>query len=128
MAALALVMVLGTVALAADAPATPSGPGQCENFVDADGDGVCDNLGQNVPARDGSGRQSRASQQRAGAGSGQGHNAQGSEYIDADGDGVCDNLGQNVPARDGSGRQRGGANGQGSGQGNGQGNGRSSRP
>ena len=57
-AALALVMVLGIVALAADEPvAPPYGPGQCVNFVDADGDGVCDNLGQNVPPRDGSGRQ-----------------------------------------------------------------------
>ena len=49
-AALALVLVVGTVAYAADTPATaPYGQGQCTNFVDADGDGVCDNLGQNVP-------------------------------------------------------------------------------
>ena len=53
-AALALVLVVGTAAYAADAPATaPYGQGQCANFVDANGDGVCDNLGQNLPARDG---------------------------------------------------------------------------
>ena len=67
-AALALVLLLGTVAYAADAPATaPYGQGQCANFVDANGDGVCDNLGQNVPARDGTGSQyGKTSGQRSG--------------------------------------------------------------
>lgn len=55
-AAVALVLLLGTVAYAADAPATV-GAGQCANFVDADGEGICDNLGQNVPPRDGTGSQ-----------------------------------------------------------------------
>ncbi|MFN8468417.1 MAG: hypothetical protein U0X20_22860 [Caldilineaceae bacterium] len=65
-AALALVLVLGTVAYAADAPAT-YGAGQCANFVDADGDGVCDNLGQNVPPRDGTGSQNgKTTTQRSG--------------------------------------------------------------
>ncbi len=55
-AAVALVLVMGTVAYAADAPATV-GAGQCANFVDTNGDGICDNLGQNVPPRDGTGSQ-----------------------------------------------------------------------
>lgn len=38
--------------------------GQCVGFVDANGDGICDNRGTN---------------------------GQGAGYVDADGDGVCDN-------------------------------------
>ena len=47
----------------------PQSDGTCsgDNFVDADGDGVCDNMG---------------------SGTGTGTN-----YADADGDGVCDNMG-----------------------------------
>ena len=114
-AALALVLVVGTVAYAADAPATaPTGQGQCTNFVDADGDGVCDNLGQNVPPRDGTGSQFGAGQQgQAGLGTEQGSNG---AFVDADGDGICDNLGQNVPARDGTGSQYGKTSGQRSGR------------
>jgi hypothetical protein len=102
-AALALVLVLGTVAYAADAPAT-YGPGQCANFVDADGDGVCDNLGQNVPPRDGAGSQYGAGQGQVNAGTGLGGNG---TFVDDDGDGVCDNLGQAVQPRDGTGSQNG---------------------
>ncbi len=45
--------------------------GECDNFVDEDGDGVCD---------------------LAGTGQGQGS---GDNYVDEDGDGVCDNAGTN---------------------------------
>lgn len=51
-------------------------PGLCANgacgtnFVDADGDGVCDNYGTNCPNPNG-----------------------GGNFVDADGDGVCDNYG-----------------------------------
>ncbi len=114
-AALALVMVMGTVALAADEPVTrPNGPGQCVNFVDENGDGVCDNAGRQAAPRDGTGNQYGAGQRQAGQGAGQGGNG---AFVDADGDGACDNLGQNVPPRDGTGRQHGGANGQRSGRG-----------
>ena len=118
-AALALVMVLGTVALAADEPVTrPNGPGQCVNFVDENGDGVCDNAGQQAAPRDGTGSQYGAGQRQAGTGAGQGAGQGGNgAFVDADGDGACDNLGQNVPPRDGTGRQNGGANGQRSGRG-----------
>ena len=54
-----------------------------QNFVDADGDGVCDNLG-----------------------TGRGQGGQGQNFVDADGDGVCDRYGM------GQGR-RGAGNGQG---------------
>ena len=109
-AALALVLVLGTVAYAADAPAT-YGAGQCATFVDADGDGVCDNLGQNVPPRDGTGSQYGTGGSQYGAGQGQAAVGTGvggcGSFVDANGDGVCDNLGQNVPPRDGTGSQNG---------------------
>ena len=65
-AAAALVLVVGSSAYAADAQGTPApapyGQGQCANFVDANGDGVCDNLGQNVAPRDGTGSQYGAGQ------------------------------------------------------------------
>ena len=45
-------------------------------YVDADGDGVCDNYAT-----------------RAGSGYGRGNGVPGSNYVDEDGDGVCDNAG-----------------------------------
>jgi hypothetical protein len=56
------------------------GTGTCTgtNFVDADGDGVCDNAG-------------------TGAGAGTG-------FVDADGDGVCDNMGTGTGTGTGQGR------------------------
>lgn len=54
-------------------------PGNGKNYVDADGDGVCDNYGSN---RNGCGKRSGYGK-RSGCGKG---------YIDADGDGVCDNI------------------------------------
>ncbi|MBK8047523.1 MAG: hypothetical protein IPK16_10600 [Anaerolineales bacterium] len=103
-AALAMVMVMGTAAFAADAPVTQPAPGQCVNFVDADGDGVCDNAGQQLGQSGGL---------QTASGTGLGLNAS-EEFVDADGDGVCDNLGTQVPPRDGTGSQnsqRGGLGG-----------------
>ncbi len=58
MMALILALAIATAAFAQENPtAAQPGAGQCVNFVDADNDGVCDNLGQNVPAQDGTGRQ-----------------------------------------------------------------------
>jgi hypothetical protein len=48
-----------------------NGDGVCDNFIDADGDGVCDNC--------------------TGKGTGKG-NRTGSDFVDADGDGICDNF------------------------------------
>ena len=78
------------------------------NFVDADGDGVCDNWG--------SGNQ-RLRTPGCGLGQGQG-------FIDADNDGVCDNWnGQGTGVQRGQGRGLGQGQGQGQGHGNGNGNG-----
>ncbi len=78
------------------------------NFVDADGDGVCDNWG--------SGNQ-RLRTPGCGLGQGQG-------FIDADNDGVCDNWnGQGAGVQRGQGRGLGQGQGQGQGHGNGNGNG-----
>ncbi len=101
------------------------------NFVDADGDGVCDNWG--------SGNQ-RLRTPGCGLGQGQGFidadndgvcdnwNGQGTGlgqgFIDADNDGVCDNWnGQGAGVQRGQGRGLGQGQGQGQGHGNGNGNG-----
>ncbi len=119
-AALLVVAVVGA-ALAADETVTaPVGPGQCTEFVDADGDGVCDNAGQN-----GMGNGSRRGMQgnrtgmqgnrtgMGGMGAGQGLNQSGN-FVDADGDGQCDlwqdadgdGVNDSAP-RDGTGNQHG---------------------
>lgn len=67
-------------------------------FIDADGDGVCDNFGT-----------------QAGGGSGNG-GAGGGYFTDADGDGVCDNFGTQGG---GSGHGYGGNHGNGGNGGNG---------
>ncbi|MGD9157127.1 MAG: hypothetical protein PVG39_01850 [Desulfobacteraceae bacterium] len=64
-----------------------AGAAQGANFVDNDGDGICDNAG----ARMGRGR---------GNGKGLAGTAQGANFVDNDGDGICVNAG----ARMGRGR------------------------
>ena len=83
--------------------------GNCTGFVDADDDGVCDNRGD-------------CGHGRGGCGCG----GSGMNFVDSDGDGICDNIGTNgrdsdgdgIPngqdddheqPRDGSGRGNGGA-------------------
>jgi len=71
------------------------GKGNRENFVDEDGDGVCDNY---------------QSELRKGKGQGRGYR-QGAGFLDADGDGVCNNCtgdSKNVRTRIGNGRGRSG--------------------
>ena len=85
--------------------------GICTGFVDEDGDGACDNLGDCGRGRGGCG--------------GCGCGGSGMNFVDEDGDGVCDNIGDNgrdsdgdgipngqdddhKPPRDGSGRGNGG--------------------
>jgi hypothetical protein len=104
--ALLLTLVISTGAFAQDAAPAPGqyGAGQCVNFVDADGDGVCDNAGTGARPQDGTGNSYGAGARgtvQAGNGT------PGSAFVDADGDGTCDNLGQNVPARSGTGNQNG---------------------
>jgi hypothetical protein len=96
-------------AMAQDTAAVPPyGVGACTEFVDANGDGVCDNAPQ-----DGAG----AAYGRSAQGGGQGING-GDAFVDADGDGQCDlwqdadGDGVNDAApQDGSGSQNGRSSG-----------------
>lgn len=79
-AAMALVLLMSVAAFAADVPSvSPYGAGQGIYFVDADGDGVCDNTGLYLGQQTGAGSQIGAA--------GQGGN---DSCLDADGDGVCE--------------------------------------
>ena len=73
-------------AVTQEQPAVPTG----QNFIDEDGDGVCDTCG-NVPG--------------TGMGNQHGTGAMGSNFVDEDGDGVCDTCGS-VPGT-GMGSQHG---------------------
>lgn len=68
-------------------------------FIDADGDGICDNNPDGgLCPQDGTGRQARSA-----AGS-----PNGANFIDADGDGICDNNPDGgLCPQDGTGRQAG---------------------
>ena len=110
------------------------------NFVDADGDGVCDNwgsgnqrlrtpgcgLGQGAGFVDADGdgvcdNWGSGNQRLRTPGCGLG---QGAGFVDADGDGVCDNWnGQGAGVQRGQGRGLGQGQGQGHGNGNGNGGG-----
>jgi hypothetical protein len=70
------ILVIGVSIAAAQGPAgddTPVAPGA--NFVDEDGDGVCDLMGTGA------------------AGNSYRHGAGGANFVDEDGDGVCDLMG-----------------------------------
>jgi hypothetical protein len=98
---LAMVIALLVTALAGTAAFAQGPYGSGAGFVDADGDGVCDNCtGTGVPALDGTGFQWG----RSAAGTG-GYGA-GAGFVDADGDGLCDyGGGTGVPVLDGTGSQ-----------------------
>jgi hypothetical protein len=106
-----LAVGIAGAAMAQDtAVAPPYGGGACTEFVDADGDGVCDNALQ-----DGTG----AAYGRSVRGGGQGLNG-GDSFVDADGDGQCDlwqdadGDGANDSApQDGTGSQNGRSGGRG---------------
>ena len=76
-----------------------AGPRNGRNFVDADGDGICDNYGSNGCGNgygygngycNGNGNGNGYCN---GNGNGNGYcNGNGNGYVDADGDGVCDNI------------------------------------
>ena len=72
--------------------------GTCVNFVDEDGDGVCDYAGQQL------GRQSMAGRGMFGDGTGGPGFRNGGEPLHRFGDGVCDHE---TPPRDGTGNQYG---------------------
>ena len=75
---------------------TDIGVGIYGEFVDANGNGVCDTYADHASTLDGTGSQ-------WGAQNG-GQSAQQINFVDKDGDGVCDNcLNGGVPAQDGIG-------------------------
>jgi hypothetical protein len=85
--------VAGETAVTQNPIANPSG----DNFVDEDGDGICDTC-DNVPG--------------TGTGEQNGNGAAGDNFVDLDGDGVCDDCEPLAPA-DGTGNQYGRQGGQG---------------
>ena len=103
MLAAALVLSLGVTSAFAAGRGGHHGGGY--NFVDGDGDGVCDNYGQATCRHtdaDGDGVCDLC-----GIAPGSGICGCGGNYADADGDGVCDNYGQRVRPMDGTGRGHG---------------------
>lgn len=83
LAAVAALSVGTTAALAA-------GPGGGRCFVDADGDGICDNAGSRCVYADADGD---GLCDVCGAGHGSCPAGEGTAFVDADGDGVCDICG-----------------------------------
>lgn len=69
------------------------GDGVCDEFVDEDGDGVCDNAGQNAMGEGNGymGGRNAEFDENGPRGTHQGSNG-GAGFVDADGDGVCDNC------------------------------------
>ena len=83
------------------------GDGVCDEFVDEDGDGVCDNAGQNAMGEGNGymgGRNAEFSENGP-HGTHQGSNG-GAGFVDADGDGVCDNAGAGEQQQKGHGHGR----------------------
>jgi len=85
----------------------------CDEYVDEDGDGVCDNCdGEGLAPQDGTGNQNgRTDVNVAGRTKGvgyQGNSKSCDEFVDEDGDGVCDNCdGEGLAPQDGTGNQKG---------------------
>ena len=115
------ILIVALVALSVGVAAAQYGQGGAGGvqYVDANGDGVCDNIGERPGFVDADG--DGICDNNCGRGSGCG----GMEFVDEDGDGVCDNIGINgrdsdgdgipngqddgyEPLRDGSGRGNGG--------------------
>ncbi len=88
-------------------------PANRPNFVDKDGDGVCDNY---TSGKYGKGR-------GAGKGKGRGNRGQNRpNFVDEDGDGVCDNFADRQQRHLRQGKGFGAGQGQGKGYGRGRGN------
>ncbi len=87
----------------------PHGDGTCsgDTFVDADGDGVCDNMGTD---------QGQQGQARGSHGDGDGV-CTDENFVDADGDGVCDNMGTGTGQGNNHGNSQGNSQGRGHGRG-----------
>lgn len=96
-AAMMLVLLVSAAAFAADVPSVSPCGAVDVYFVDADGDGVCDNTGLYLGQANGVANQRGSGVSQAGYGS----------CLDADGDGVCDYTHTQPQPGDGTGRQNG---------------------
>lgn len=89
------------------------GDGVCDGFVDEDGDGICDNAGENGHGEgamgEGNGYMGGRNGEMGEPGS-HGNSHQGSEgggrFLDEDGDGVCDHEGSGQQQQKGHGHGR----------------------
>lgn len=120
------ILLLGTsLAMAYESPEEYAPPAaqqevQGPNFIDGDGDGICDRASEGL-----------AGTGRAGTGQGFGPNGLqngtcGENFVDEDGDGICDLASERL-ASEGLGRQGRMGQGLGLGQGQGQGRGRNAQ-
>lgn len=80
-----------------------------ENYIDADGNGVCDYVEDTFPSASGSCALSGYSPASASTVFSQ--TVKGANYVDADNDGVCDNYESGTCPRDGTGNQMRGSRG-----------------
>jgi len=96
------IMIVALVALSAGVAAAQYGQGGAggTQYVDADGDGVCDNIDERPGFVDADG--DGVCDNDCGRGNG-GSGCGGMEFVDEDGDGVCDNIGINGRDSDGDG-------------------------
>lgn len=104
------VLLVGAVSAAAQTPAAPAQATTSvgASFVDANGDGICDNYQTGT-------RRGRVGTARGGygPGDGTGNRGVGANFVDANGDGICDNY--PAGARQGRAGAAGGGNGAGRG-------------
>ena len=101
-----LLGVLSTVIVLSVCAATAfaAGPRCGRNFVDADGDGICDNAGSGCVYADADGD---GLCDVCGAEHGSCPTGEGAAFVDADGDGICDNYGTGLGLGHGCGRGHG---------------------
>jgi hypothetical protein len=116
------ILIAALVATSFGVAAARYGPENGSQYVDADNDGVCDNIGERPEFVDEDGDGVCDNRGIRGFG------GYGRIFVDADGDGICDNFGINgrdrdedgipngqdddyVPSRDGSGKHRGNGRG-----------------
>ncbi|MCD6206467.1 MAG: hypothetical protein J7J06_00565 [Methanosarcinales archaeon] len=95
------ILIVALVALSAGVAAAQYGHGSSTQYVDADGDGICDNSGDRPGFVDSDGDgvcDNNCGRGRGGCGCGGNGN-----FVDEDGDGVCDNFGINGRDSDGDG-------------------------
>lgn len=104
LSALGLVLALSMCATTAFA----AGPGRGRNFVDTDGDGVCDNAGSMCIYADADGD---GICDMCGTNYRNCLTGDGTAFVDADGDGICDNYGTGQGSGYGRGCQGGRGNG-----------------